>query len=179
MQNEDLIHRLAAALADQPRASMEQLAHTVGISRTTLCRKFATRDDMLTSLAEQAVLECVAALESSNIEDGAAEEVISRIVTNMLPSVELYRVLESPEYEDFPVLKAWGCHKQKLRELHERWQARGELRVDLPANWIWQSMFLLMRGAASMVRDGQLARADAVNAVCTLLLEGVRPPAQV
>lgn len=176
MKNENLIHRLAAALADQPRASMEQLAHAVGVSRTTLCRKFATRDDMFTSLAEQAVEECVAALEQSRMDEGAADEVIRRIVTHMLPNVELYRVLESPEYEDFPALKAWGCHKQKLQELHLRWQARGELRVDLPANWIWQSMFLLMRGAAAMVREGQLARADAVNAVCTLLLEGVRPP---
>src|SRR5690606_35991207 len=142
MNHEELLHRLATALAAQPRASMEQLAHAIGISRTTLNRKFASRDEMLNALAEQAVIECGAALDKSNVDEGSAQEVIGRIVKNMLPSVELYRILESPEYENCAALDAWQPRKDKLLELHYRWQASGELRVDLPAAWIAESIFI-------------------------------------
>src|SRR5690606_23612981 len=129
-------------------ASLEKLACAVGVSRTTLSRKFATRDDMLNALSAQAVVECRSAMERSRLEEGSAEEVIWRIVDNMLPSAELYRVLESPECEDFPALEAWHPVKQKLLEMHYLWQERGELRIDLPATWISESIFILMRGAA-------------------------------
>ncbi|MFA5493519.1 MAG: TetR family transcriptional regulator [Porticoccaceae bacterium] len=174
MEHEKLLHLLAAELARQPRASMEKLATAVGVSRATLSRKFATRDEMLNALAAQAVLEYALALERSRIEEDTAEEAIRRIVGNMLPSAELYRVLESPDCHDFPALDAWHPYKQKLLEMHYLWQERGELRVDLPAVWLYESIFILLRGAAAMVRNGQLARADAVNAVCTLLFAGIR-----
>jgi len=177
VEHEQLLHLLAAELATNPRASLEKLASAVGVSRTTLSRKFATRDDMLNALAAQAVLESHSALERSRLEEGTAEEVIRRIVSNMLPSAELYRVLESPECEDFSALKEWLPVKQKLLEIHYLWQERGEVRIDLPATWISESIFILMRGAAAMVRNGQLARADAVNAVCTLLFAGIRKQA--
>src|SRR5690606_24567445 len=138
-----------------------------------------SRDEMLNALAEQAVIECGAALDKSNVDEGSAQEVIGRIVKNMLPSVELYRILESPEYENCAALDAWQPRKDKLLELHYRWQASGELRVDLPAAWIAESMFILMRGAAAMVHDGQLARACAAEVVCSLLLNGVRAQAAV
>ncbi len=170
---EDLLLNLANALSDQPRASMEQLACMVGLSRATLCRHFASRDAMLQAMSEEAMTSAELAFARACPNEGPVEQAVTRLIDELLPIAELYVFVWEREHGD-PALEA---RAQPLRAsfvaLFHQWQACGDLRVDLPAAWLVESMSALLRSAAAMIRSGRLARHDAVHGVFSLLWRGM------
>lgn len=170
---EKLLLNLVNSLSDHPRASMEQLAGMAGISRATLCRHFSSRDEMLLAMAEAALSSAELAFERARPSEGSAEQAIRRLIEELLPIAELYAYVGQQEHID----KGVEARAQPLREsfiaLFHQWQASGELRIDLPAPWLVESMSSLLRGAAAMIRSGRLARHDAVKHVFTLLWRGM------
>lgn len=170
---EALLLRLVNALADQPRASMEQLAAMVGLSRATLCRYFPSRDTMMLAISEAGIASAEQAFVRARPHEGSAEHSIKRLIEEMLPIAELYAFVDQPIHTDESKEARLQPLKASLMTLFQQWQGAGELRVDLPAAWLVESMSALLCSAATMIRSGQLARRDAVQNVFDLLWQGI------
>lgn len=170
---EQLLLGLANALADEPRASMGQLATMVGLSRATLCRYFASREAMMLALFEAGCSQAEQALARARPQEGSVEQGIKRLIEELLPIAELYAYIDQ-ELSGNPAMATRAePFSQSLTSLFQQWQASGELRIDLPAAWLVESMSALLRSAATMIRSGRLARRDAAQSVFGLLWQGM------
>src|SRR3546814_18504291 len=80
---EKLLVNLVNALADQPRASMGQLASMVGLSRATLCRHFPSRDTMMLAMSEESIASAEQALARARPNEGSAEQAVKRLIEEL------------------------------------------------------------------------------------------------
>jgi len=170
---EQLLLSLANALADEPRASMGQLAAMVGLSRATLCRHFPSREAMMLALFEAGVSQAEQALARARPGEGDVEQCVRRLIEELLPIAELYAYIDQELQDDDAVASRAQPFRESLVSLFQQWQASGELRVDLPAAWLVESMSALLRSAATMIRSGRLARRNAAQNVFGLLWLGM------
>src|SRR3546814_4518140 len=170
---EKLLVNLVNALADQPRASMGQLASMVGLSRATLCRHFPSRDTVMLAMSEESIASAEQALARARPNEGSAEQAVKRLIEEFLPIAEFYAYVHQQMHTD----EAMDARAQPLREslitLFQQWQGSGDLRVDLPAAWLVESMSALLSSAGAMIRSGRLARRDAAQSVFDLLWRGM------
>lgn len=170
---EELLSSLVNALADQPRASMGQLAVAVGLSRATLCRHFPSRDAMVLAMTEAGISHAEHAFARARPHEGTAEHSIKRLIEEILPIAEFYVYVGQQIHAN----EAKEARVQPLRTsliaLFQQWQSAGELRTDLPAAWLAESMSALLSSAATMIRTGRLARHDAAQCVFELLWRGI------
>jgi len=170
---EELLLNLVNALADQPRASMGEIASMVGLSRATLCRHFPTRDAMMQAMCEAGINSAEQAIARAQPGEGSAEQAIKRLIEELLPIAELYAYVD----QEIQTNETTEARAQPLRAsliaLFQQWQGSGILRVDLSAAWLLESMFALLRSAAAMIRSGRLARRDAAQSVFDLLWSGM------
>jgi len=164
---------LVNALADQPRASMGQLASMAGVSRATLCRHFPSRKDMMLAMAETGIRSAEAALAQARPHEGPPEQAIRRLIEELLPIAELYAYIDQQMHTDEAVQARVQPLKDSLIVLFQHWQGAGALRIDLAAAWLVESMSALLRSAATMIRAGRLARRDAAQSVFELLWRGM------
>lgn len=181
MNEEELLDGAARVLAGDHSASMAHIAAGIGTSRATLSRRYATREALLKAVAVRAidvVDGCLAPADLPGSADGAEfDAALERLVTGLLPAAHLYgftsrdaTVLADPEFRA-------GIQRQDQRALAflALGQRLGRLRVDLPAYWIWYSLWGLLDAAAEGVRDGHLARRDIGRLVLASFLSGTRP----
>lgn len=171
--HESLLLSLVNALADQPRASMGQLAAMVGLSRATLCRYFPSRDAMMLAMFVAGIASAQQALVQARPNESPAEHAIKRLIEELLPIAELYAYVDRQMQTDESMDARVQPLRASLIALFQQWQGSGELRVDLPAAWLVESMSALLRSAATMIRSGRLARRDAVQSVFDLLWRGM------
>lgn len=174
---EELLLRLVSALADQPRASMGQLAGLVGLSRATLCRYFPSREAMMMEIFQEGVNSAEQAIERAHMGEGEAQEAIQRLIQELLPIVELYMYVERQLQleEEYSTVRTEAV-RQTLILQFQQWQETGALRRDLSAIWLCESLFALLGKATRLIRVGRLARHDAPNNVFTLLWGGIVHP---
>ena len=172
-ERKELLLNLVNALADHPRASMEQLASMVGLSRATLCRHFSSRDVMMQAMSEAGVTSAQEALARARPTEGSAEEALKRLISEFLPIAELYAYVDQQMYLDDTLEAQVQPLRTSLIAIFQQRQESGELRIDLPAAWLVESMSALLRSAATMIRSGRLARQDAAQSVFNLLWLGM------
>jgi len=164
--------KLVNAIADQPRASMGQLAAMAGVSRATLSRHFPSRDDMMLAMAETGISSAEAALSRARPHEGPPEQALRRLIEELLPIAELYAFIDQQMHSDAAVEARVQPLQASLITLFQHWQETGVLRVDLTAPWMVESMSALLCSAATMIRTGRLARQDAAQSVFELLWKG-------
>mgnify|MGYP001637299082 CR=1 FL=1 len=172
-QREELLLRLVNALADQPRATMGQLAIQVGLSRATLCRCFASREAMMLEIFQEGVNCAELAIERARLQDGSADQAIMRLIQELLPIVEHYVYVERQiQVEDYSNPRTEAL-RLGLIDQFQQWQERGQLRLDVPTMWLCESLFTLLNKAATSIRMGRLARHDAAANVFAVLWGGI------
>lgn len=170
---EELLVNLVNAMADQPRASMGQLATMVGLSRATLCRHFPSRNAMMQAMSEASIASAEQALAQARPNEGPAEEAVKRLIAEFLPIAELYAYVHQQMHTNEATDARAQPLKTSLIALFQQWQGSGQLRVDLPAAWLVESMSALLSSAGAMIRAGRLARHDAAQNVFDLLWRGM------
>ena len=173
---EELLLRLVNALADQPRASMGQLAGLVGLSRATLCRYFPSRETMMTEIFQEGVISAEQAIERARLCEGPPQEALQRLIQELLPIVELYMYVERQLQVEEDSTARTEAVRQALIQQFQHWQEIGALRRDLSASWLCESLFALLSKAARFIRAGRLARHDAPHNVFSLLWGGIVHP---
>jgi len=177
VKREKMLCSIAAVLTDQPRLTMEQVANAIGISRATLHRLFPSRDAVIEEIAALALARSAQAIDTVALDVGPADEVLRRLVDSFFPNAELYLFLHRTEQQcsaSHGHDDEWAPHEARIRALFRRGQEEGTLRIDMPVQWMLDSLGALLFAAAEAVRAGRLASAEAPAMVSAMLLDGVR-----
>jgi TetR/AcrR family transcriptional regulator, mexCD-oprJ operon repressor len=160
---------ILATRGDQ--ASMSDVADAAGVARATLYRYFPTRDALLEALSRLAVEDAGSQLDAARLEQVALQDAFTRAVRALVavgdPLAVLVRQRGRPEAADFD--RRIGA---PLRALIERGQAEGELRDDVPAGWLLESLLALV--VSVLPSAPSLGTEDAVQAIAGLFLDGAR-----
>lgn len=161
--------RLFAAQGEQ--ASMNEVAEAAGVARATVYRYFPNREALLDELARSAVSDVEARLASARIEEVAPEEGIARAVRALVDVGDSFVLLarERQRSDAEPFDRALT---QPLRRLFERGQADGEVRGDIAAARLAESLLGLVVGV--LTSTPRLGREDMTATITGLFLDGAR-----
>lgn len=181
------VHRdevVAAAirmLNHDPGASMAELAAAAGISRASLHRLFASREDLLAELGRRALDGWEAGQDAADIDAAAASGDPARIERAL--EALLVGFVEDADEQGYVLTDHLMARVEELAARSDRLeerevafyaaaQAAGVLRADLPARWISSTVYGLLIALRECDRDGALARADSARAVIETFLYG-------
>lgn len=162
-------------LAD-PAASMADVAAAAGVGRTTLIKRYPTRQAMLVAVAHDAVdqLEKACAEASLDVPGEQLGDALRRLVTLVIPlGPRLEFLLRQPSLDSEEELLARSATiDDPINELILRGQQAGVLRAEVPVWWV-NSMFSgLVYGAWEAIVEGRLAPLDAPELVVSTFLRG-------
>jgi AcrR family transcriptional regulator len=171
-RNRDTV--VAAALqvlCDRPAASMQEIADASLLGRATLYRHFASRDELIADLIERVLHESQILSERAAAQDGPALAVLATLCRETVELGDRYRFLAACAPD---MIRA--REKTALLAYVRRAQRDGELRSDLPAKWILESLRGLAIAALGAISDGQLSVSRASDLVAATFVASVAPP---
>jgi TetR/AcrR family transcriptional regulator, mexCD-oprJ operon repressor len=167
-----ILEAAAGVLADRgEQASMGDVAAAAGMARATVYRYFPNREALFEALGRVAVEEAGERLQAGRLAEVPVPEAFGRAV-RALVSVGDYFVVVSresarPDPDEFERRVA-----SPLRGLIERGQSAGEMRDDLPASWLMESLIGMV--GSVLQTQPSLGVEDTVAGVTSLFLDGAR-----
>ena len=167
-----ILDAAAAVLAERgEQASMADVAAAAGMARATVYRYFPNREALLEALGRLAVEEAGERLRAGRLEEVAVQEAFQRAVRALVavgdPFVVVSRESARPDPDEFATRIA-----APLRRLIERAQSLGEMRDDLPASWLMESLIGIV--VSGLQTRPSLGIEDTVAGITSLFLEGAR-----
>jgi AcrR family transcriptional regulator len=157
-------------LGQHPDAGMADIASAAGVVRRTVYGYFPTRDDLVRTLAQQAVDELSAVLDDVNASGGSAETVWVEFVARLWPLAHRYRVLlalRRGEYGE-EIHALLGTVDQALANLVQQGQDSEVFGRHLPAQVLSQIAYAAVFAIADHRQSD--ASVDARAATMTSLL---------
>jgi AcrR family transcriptional regulator len=163
-------------LADDPSASLAEVARRAGLGRATLYRHFPSREALRDAIRQEALARAQAALAGAGLDDVPAREGVRRAAAVLVPLGMRFRVLLAEGADVDPdFVAARDVALAPLIGLVARAAAeRGD--VDGPAvNPAWTGLVLanLLVTAARAADAGVVAPDDAAELVTRTLFDGI------
>jgi AcrR family transcriptional regulator len=171
-----IIERTAAVLAEGHGRTMQEIADMSGVGRTTLYRRFRTREDLLRAIFEQAVAEATEGVHAAHPEEGDVRDAFRRVIEEMLKIGDKYRVLFQEKTAHSDHIDPKSQFIQTLRALVARGQADGVIDAGVSLDWVLGTMGALIATAIRLIQTGELARNHAADLVARTLLDGIGQP---
>jgi AcrR family transcriptional regulator len=168
-----IIERTAAVLAEGHGRTMQEIADRSGVGRTTLYRRFRTREDLLRAIFEQAIAEAREGIKAAHPYDGDVRDAFDRVIEEMLKIGDKYRVLFQEKTAHSEHIDTKSTFVQMLRELIVRGQQDGTIEPNVPVEWVLGSMGALISTAIRLIGSGELARNHAADLVARALFDGI------
>ncbi|MGQ4490793.1 TetR/AcrR family transcriptional regulator [Streptomyces sp. 372A] len=165
-------------LATDPAATMGQLAQAAGVARTTVHRRFATREALLDELTGWAARQFADAVDSARPDAAPPLVALYQVTANVLRvktdwSFAMNRAVEDAHAE---AARTHAEVRATCIRLFRRAQEAGVLRSDIDLDWTRRIYYALIHEAAKEGAEGGDADALATRVVDTLL-RGVGAPA--
>ena len=161
--------RVLAARGEQ--ASIGDVAAEAGVARATLYRYFPNRAALLEEVARVAVTEAGERLRSARVDEVGVREGVARAVRALLDVGDAFAVLARERVRPDPQ-QLDELVTAPLRRLVERGQTSGELRDDVPATWLSDTLVALV--VAVLGARPALGLEDTAAAIASLYLDGSR-----
>ena len=161
--------RLFASEGDH--ASMNDVAEAAGVARATVYRYFPNREALLDELAQTAVRDVDMRLASARIDAVPPEEGVERAVRALVDVGNLFVVL-ARERRRFGADRFERGLVEPMRQLIERGQASGDIRDDITAARLTESLIGLIVGM--LTSTPALGREDMTATIAGLFLDGAR-----
>jgi TetR/AcrR family transcriptional regulator, mexCD-oprJ operon repressor len=167
-----ILEAAAAVLAERgEQASMADVAAAAGMARATVYRYFPNREALFEALGRLAVEEAGERLEAGRLQDVPVPEAFERAV-RALVAVGDYLVVVSRENARPDPAEFEQRVASPLRGLIERAQSNGEVRDDLPASWLMESLIGIV--VSGLQTRPALGVEDTVAGITSLFLDGAR-----
>jgi TetR/AcrR family transcriptional regulator, mexCD-oprJ operon repressor len=167
-----ILEAAASVLAERgEQASMADVAAAAGMARATVYRYFPNREALFEALGRLAVEEAGELLQAGRLQDVAVPEAFERAVRALVAVGDFLVVVSRENARPDP-----GEFEQRiatpLRTLIERAQSLGEVRDDLPASWLMESLIgIVVSGLQTRPSPGV---EDTVAGITSLFLDGAR-----
>lgn len=177
--DDKLARALALSIAQQPRASLQQLARAAGISKATLYRISPTREGVIELLMTLAIQHLQDALARADLHTPPYPDALQRLTDVVVQGREYYvfwnhaewvRMIDArTETADLPLPSFYG---QTLETFFLNGQKAGAFRIDVPALWLVRAYDYLLYAAMDAVQRGEIAPLGMGAMVQKLFLEG-------
>jgi AcrR family transcriptional regulator len=173
-----IIQAALEALANDPDASMAEIARRAGVVRATVYMHFPTRESLLDSVMEHAVAQVAEATREAEPTQGDPEEALERVLRATWHKLS-----------DFHALLAINTSRLSAKELHrrhqpvmtlfvpliERGQKDGVFRNDLPVSWHLGMIRAIAHTASAELRSGRIDESRVEDALISTAQSALRP----
>jgi len=152
---ETVIDAAIDLLNQRPEASMAEIATASGLARTTVYRHFPNREDLLVALFGRVVEDSREMTTVVTAEASSAEDMLRRLAPQMVELGLRYRFLHSYRGLGQPTLDdSKTVPDDPVRVYLEAAQERGEVRPELPNQWIASTIQALAIAALDDLHAG-------------------------
>ncbi|WP_194914925.1 TetR/AcrR family transcriptional regulator [Catenulispora rubra] len=169
-----LLDVVAEVLLAQPGASLAEVAEAAGISRTTLHKHYATRDDLVRAVGLRATEIYEQAVDRVADEPGT-EAGLRQLLAAMIESgPQLAFLWRNPVLdEDHELTQRYVDAEKRCLAVLNRARSAGLIAASTPDWWMLQMVNSLVYTAADSVQFGKLAPLDAPDLALSTLLHGL------
>lgn len=168
-----LLEAASGALALNPDASLNEIAHLAGLTRATLYRHFGSRENLVAVLRKDALACAHEVIASARIDEGTAEEALRRVVSGILSFGERFRpLLMEGAARDQEFLRQREAAFAPVAAIVVRGQQSGAIRGDISPQWVLTALTALL--AAAVRAEPDVLNTDAAETVLTTLIFGVQ-----
>ncbi|MEV0080423.1 TetR/AcrR family transcriptional regulator [Nocardia neocaledoniensis] len=154
-------------LGANPDATTEEIAKVAGVGRMTLYGHFRTRAELIEAAMVDALREGETTLSAVDLT-GDADQALTRLLAATWPLVAEAAKLRAAADGVLPAGRMRELHAApaaRVADLIHRGQDEGAFRTDLPLDWLVDTVYYVLNGAAEGLRTGRLAAADADRVV--------------
>ncbi|MFJ4467601.1 TetR/AcrR family transcriptional regulator [Streptomyces sp. NPDC089424] len=162
----------ARLLAEDPGASMAAIASAAGVDRTTVHRRFATREALLAAVFQAKLDSAEQVLDDARLLQAPVPVALHRYVEGIIPvsrewPVDTGRMMQ----QDPSASERRQEQSQRLTRFIERAIDEGFLRSDVSAAWARAVLDQLVQSAAHQFPD--MAAPEAADMVVDTLVRGL------
>lgn len=164
---------LAQALVDRPRASLQEVAAAVGISKATLYRLCRTREQLLERLVHHATTRITEAIEGARLDSAPPLTALKRLIANNLEHRELTTfMVHYLRQETTTATAAEAGWDAALDAFFLQGQQTGVFRIDLTASTLTEIFVALLLGLIDAEHHGRVARVGLAEVIERVFLRG-------
>ena len=156
-------------LGRNPAATIEQIAEAAGVARTTVHRRFATREALIDALSGWATRQFAAAVDAAHPDTAPPLVALYQTTANVLAVKISWRFAMSRTCSADPdMARVHTDVRETCERLFRRAQQAGLLRADVDIRWVRRVYYALI-DEATQTRDDEDTDALATLIVDTLL----------
>ena len=157
-------------LAENPSATMAQVAEAAGVARTTVHRRFASREALVEAMTRWAAGRFGAAVEAVRIDAVPPLVALHQVTANVLRvKIGWGFAMSRMGSTDPEVLQVHADVRDRCADMFRRARDAGVLRDDVDLEWARRVYYALIHEAAEEGRTGGDSDALAARVVDTLL----------
>jgi AcrR family transcriptional regulator len=176
---EAILAAAADALANDPDASMAEIARQAGVVRATIYVHFPTRESLLDAVMERAVADVAQAITDAEPQRGDPKEALERVLRATWKELGRFHSLLAINTSRLSVEELHRRHlpmTTQLAPLIERGQKKGVFRSDLPVSWHVAVIRAIVHTASAELRSGRISDAEVEPVMLTTVLATISRP---
>lgn len=166
------------ALADDPEASMSEIARRAGVVRATIYVHFPTREALIAAVTDRSISQATDALRAAAPHRGDPTEALTRVLSESWRILGPYHALVQINSRLAPE-QLRALHQPVVREIRpllKRGQHSGVFNPDLPIEWMLTVLLELIHAASREYSTGRLPEEKAEAALIKTALGALSTP---
>ena len=176
---EAIVNGALEALANDPDASMAEIARRAGVVRATIYMHFPTREALLDAVMENATTQVADATRAAEPERGEPAEALERVLLATWKQLDQFHAVLGINIGRLSAKELRRRHlpiTSQYIPLLERGQAEGVFRSDVSAEWLIAVVRAIVHTASLELQGGRLSPSDVERTMLTTALAAIGPP---
>jgi AcrR family transcriptional regulator len=174
-----ILDAVLACLARGPEVNMVEIARTAGVGRVTLYAHFPSKEALVDAVVVHAIARADAALDAVDLDHGSARQALARLAASSWQILNQHRQLMVAGQRHLGQARMRAHHDQamvRVQQLISRGQTDGDIRTDLPRDWLVTTFYTLLHAAAEEANAGRLDPTQAGDVVAATVVAALTSP---
>ena len=171
-----IINAAIATLAENPGASMNDIAKRAGVGRATVYRNYKTRDELIVAIQARSIKETDAAVLAALEEDMTALQTLEAMFVAIIPLGDRFHFLSTEFAYDDELKKKYQRELDWLTGLVHALKSEGVIADDIPESWATEQLNQIIWTAWREVGEGRVAPAAAPALALRTFTRGMSEP---